>query len=98
MPSSQRPCALLRATAGSLVGVRDRCTRRAKGIYQISESLLRTIESAGVDVPAVARTVRSITVRAWKPPQLTPRRADDPNWRRTADAAARTLELARQTV
>jgi len=37
-------------------------------LTMIPESLLRTMESAGVDVPAVARTVRSITVRAWKPP------------------------------
>ena len=38
-------------------------------LTMVPESLRTTIESAGVDVPAVARTVRSITVRAWKPPQ-----------------------------
>ena len=32
----------------------------------IPEPLLRTVEAAGVDVPAVARSVRSITIRAWK--------------------------------
>ncbi len=36
-------------------------------LTMVPESLLRTMESAGVDVPAVARTVRSITLRAWKP-------------------------------
>jgi SAM-dependent methyltransferase len=36
-------------------------------LTMIPDSLLRTMESAGVDVSAVARTVRSITVRAWKP-------------------------------
>jgi SAM-dependent methyltransferase len=36
-------------------------------LTMVPDSLLRTMESAGVDVPAVARTVRSITVRAWKP-------------------------------
>jgi arsenite methyltransferase len=36
-------------------------------LTMVPESLLQTMESAGVDVPAVARTVRSITVRAWKP-------------------------------
>jgi SAM-dependent methyltransferase len=36
-------------------------------VTMVPDSLLRTMESAGVDVPAVARTVRSITVRAWKP-------------------------------
>jgi len=42
-------------------------------LTMIPNSLLRTMESAGVDVPAVARTVRSITVRAWKPPGACPR-------------------------
>jgi SAM-dependent methyltransferase len=32
----------------------------------IPEPLLRTMTAAGVDVPAVARSVRSITIRAWK--------------------------------
>ena len=36
-------------------------------LTMVPDSLLRTMESAGVDVPAVARTVRSITIRAWKP-------------------------------
>jgi arsenite methyltransferase len=35
-------------------------------LTMVPEPLLRTMESAGVDVPAVARTVRSITVRAWR--------------------------------
>ena len=37
-------------------------------LAMVPESLRRTMESAGVDVLAVARTVRSTTVRAWKPP------------------------------
>jgi arsenite methyltransferase len=36
-------------------------------LTMIPDALLRTIESARVDVRAVARTVRSITLRAWKP-------------------------------
>jgi arsenite methyltransferase len=41
-------------------------------LTMVPDSLRRTMESAGVDVPAVARTVRSITVRAWKPPRARP--------------------------
>ena len=41
-------------------------------LAMIPDSLRRTMESAGVDVPAVARTVRSITVRAWKPRPARP--------------------------
>jgi hypothetical protein len=37
-------------------------------LTMVPDSLLQTMESAGVDVRAVARTVRSVTVRAWKPP------------------------------
>ena len=36
-------------------------------LAMIPDALLRTMEGAGVDVRAVARTVRSITLRAWKP-------------------------------
>lgn len=36
-------------------------------LTMIPDALLETMEAAGVDVRAVARTVRSITIRAWKP-------------------------------
>ena len=35
-------------------------------MIMIPEPLLRMVEAAGVDVPAVARSVRSVTLRAWK--------------------------------
>ena len=38
-------------------------------LTMVPDSLLREFEAAGVDVRAVARSVRSITVRAWKPPR-----------------------------
>jgi arsenite methyltransferase len=36
-------------------------------LTMVPESLLQTLKETGVDVPAVARRVRSITLRAWKP-------------------------------
>jgi SAM-dependent methyltransferase len=37
-------------------------------LTMVPDSLLREFEATGIDVRAVARSVRSITVRAWKPP------------------------------
>ena len=36
-------------------------------LTMVPDAVLQTMETAGVDVRAVARTVRSITIRAWKP-------------------------------
>ena len=38
-------------------------------LTMVPESLLQTLKETGVDVRAVARSVRSITLRAWKPPR-----------------------------
>ena len=38
-------------------------------LTMVPESLLQTLKETGVDVLAVARSVRSITLRAWKPPR-----------------------------
>jgi arsenite methyltransferase len=49
------------------VDVMDEKSFGEMALTMVPDALLRTIEAAGVDIRAVARTVRSITLRAWKP-------------------------------